>query len=79
MSQMNPEEVFHNTAYSVRLPYIEPVTLFKSKPIFKDISFNLDKIKVLMTQQNIPRLYFCVDQFSSDDKLKPEQNIEIRN
>ena len=22
MSQMNPKEVFHNTAYSVQLPYI---------------------------------------------------------
>ena len=22
MSQMNPKEVFHNTAYSFRLPYI---------------------------------------------------------
>ena len=22
MSQMNPKEVFHNTAYSVKLPYI---------------------------------------------------------
>ena len=28
---MNPKEVFHNTAYSVQLPYIELVTPFKQK------------------------------------------------
>ena len=27
MSQMNPKEVFHNTAYSVQLPYIAGLSL----------------------------------------------------
>jgi len=28
MSQMNPKEVFHNTAYSVQLPYIAGHSMF---------------------------------------------------
>ena len=28
MSQMNPKEVFHNTAYSVQLPYLVCQNLF---------------------------------------------------
>ena len=27
MSQMNPKEVFHNTAYSVQLPYMAGLSL----------------------------------------------------
>ena len=31
MSQLNPKEVFHNTAYSVQLPYIAGHSIYKYK------------------------------------------------
>ena len=30
MSQMNPKEVFHNTTYSIQLPYIAGHSLYKA-------------------------------------------------
>ena len=49
MSQMNAKEVFHNTAYSVRLPYIAGHSLYWENKLFnvenKLFAFN---IKILL-------------------------------
>jgi len=39
MSQMNPKEVFHNTAYSVQLPYIAGDFLNERSVSFKFLGF----------------------------------------
>ena len=49
MSQMNPKEVFHNTAYSVQLPYI--AFKYKKKLLHASVNHELRKqTKLTMTQ-----------------------------
>ena len=44
MSQMNPKEVFHNTACSVQIPYILPLNLNSQR---KNVVFKTLNIKKL--------------------------------
>ena len=72
--KMNPKEVFHNTVYSVHLPYIEVVTPFKQKhshtilPLFicaflitiplHPLHYKINSFPLLSLEESLPPLSY---------------------
>ena len=60
MSQMNPKEVFDNTAYSVQLPYIAGHSQLPSRSIYLLQNLSLDSYQISKYKDDI----FVVSQLS---------------
>jgi len=70
MSKMNPKEVFHNTAYSVQLPYIAGHSLF-----FAVLLLAVVKVILLWIIMKYKSWLPCLKIISSTEKCGKEKDI----